>query len=326
VASATCRSSTARGSAASSRAAISAAWSRPASTRKPASGSASERLPARTRAAAFWQVPADELRARSGAGADGLSAREAARRLAAAGRNVQAHGRARSLAGRLGRRLLEPLVAILVAAAILSGIFGDWVGTAIIVAIVAGSTILDVVQERRAQDAADALRRSVAVRTRVRRDGRVVAIDAADVVVGDVVLLGAGDLVPADGIVLSATAAHVDQALLTGEPYPVEKRPGPSGAAELADAFDAVFGGTTVTAGEIAMLVVAAGAGTRLGGIAAALDGAEPPTAFAVGLHGLGILILRLTVFLVLFVLLAHLASQRPFLDPSSSRWRWRSA
>jgi Mg2+-importing ATPase len=110
-------------------------------------------------------------------------------------------------------------------------------------------------------------------------------------------------------------AAHVDQALLTGEPYPVEKRPGPSGAAELADAFDAVFGGTTVTAGEIAMLVVAAGAGTRLGGIAAALDGAEPPTAFAVGLHGLGILILRLTVFLVLFVLLAHLASQRPFLE-----------
>ncbi len=231
------------------------------------------------------------------------------------GGNAPRHPARRSIAARLAHRLAEPLVAILVVAALLAGFLGDWASTAIIVAIVAGSTVLDILQERRAQDAAEALRRSVALRASVRRDGRLVEIDAAEIVPGDVVRLGAGDLVPADGVVLAATAARVDQALLTGEPYPVEKRPGPSGAAELADAHDALFGGTTVTAGEIEMLVVATGAHTRLGGIEAALDGEETPTAFTRGLRGLGLLILRLTVFLVLFVLLTHLASQRPFLE-----------
>ena len=263
----------------------------------------------------FWAVPAEELIAALGTSRDGLAAAEAARRLAACGRNQMEEAPRRRLLARIGRRLAEPLVAILLVAATLSGAMGDWASFLIILAILAASIALDVAQEHRAEAAAEALKRSVAVRSRVRRGGRLTEVPAEEIVPGDVVALRAGDLVPADGIVLESRAAHTDEALLTGEPYPVEKRPGPSGAATPAEAHDALFGGTALVSGEAVMLVVATGARTRFGGIAAALRAEAPPTAFERGLHALGLLILRLTVFLVLFVLLAHLAAGRPAVE-----------
>lgn len=106
--------------------------------------------------------------------------------------------------------------------------------------------------------------------------------------------LKAGDLVPADGIVLASRAAHANEALLTGEPYPVEKRPGPAETSVPAEAFSALFGDGPRQR-EATMLVVATGPRTRFGGIAAALEAEEPPTAFQRGLHALRVLILRLT-------------------------------
>jgi len=97
---------------------------------------------------------------------------------------------------------------------------------------------------------------------------------------GDIVELAAGDLVPADGIVLASHAAHTNESLLTGEPYPVEKRPGPCSAKYPAEAYNALFGGTAMVSGGATMLVVATGAGTRFGGIAAALQSDRPPTPF----------------------------------------------
>ena len=107
----------------------------------------------------------------------------------------------------------------------------------------------------------------------------------------------------------------MNEALLTGEPYPVAKRPGVSRGATPAEAANAVFSGTAMVAGAATMLVVATGPATKLGGVAAALAARRPATAFERGLRGLGLLILRLTVFLVLFVLLAHLAFHRPPLE-----------
>ena len=103
--------------------------------------------------------------------------------------------------------------------------------------------------------------------------------------------------------------------MLTGEPYAVEKRPGPCTGQGLSEAFNALFGGTSIVSGEASMVVVATGAATRFGGIAAALNSSEPPTAFERGLHRFGVLILRLTGFLVLFVLMAHLAFGRSALE-----------
>jgi Mg2+-importing ATPase len=263
----------------------------------------------------FWTVPEDAMIARLASGRAGLATTEADRRLAVTGPNTVADRPRRELAAKVGRRLIEPLVAILLVAALVSGLTGDWPGFAIIVCIVAVSVCLDVVQEHRAELASHRLRDSVAVRASVRRDGTVVSLPVERIVPGDVVELTAGALVPADGIVLDSHGGLANEALLTGEPYPVAKHGGTSEAVAPAGAFNALFAGTAFVAGTATMLVVTTGHATRLGGVAASLAVRRPPTAFEKGLHGLGVLIVRLTAFLVLFVLLAHLGFHRPPLE-----------
>lgn len=263
----------------------------------------------------FWATPQDTMLQRLASAPEGLTSEEAERRLLEAGPNTVADRPKLEIAAKIGRRLIEPLVAILLVAALVSGITGDWPGFAIILCIVAVSVGLDVVQEHRAELAAERLRDSVAVKALVRRDGQVISLPVDRIVPGDMVDLAPGCLVPADGILLESRGAQANEALLTGEPYPVAKHTGTCEATSPADAFNAVFAGTAFVAGAASMLVIATGHATRLGGVAASLAVRRPPTAFEKGLHGLGLLILRLTAFLVLFVLLAHLGFQRPPLE-----------
>lgn len=179
----------------------------------------------------------------------GLSSQEAAQRLADSGRNTAIEQTRRKLIAKIGKRLLEPLIAILIVAALASGATGDCASFGIILAILSISVALDVTQEHRAETAAEALKHSVAVRSQVRRDGSPVSLPVEEIVPGGIVMLRAGDLVPAGGIVLDSQAAHTNEALLTGEPFPVEKRPGPSDAATPAEAFNALFGVSIPRAG-----------------------------------------------------------------------------
>lgn len=257
---------------------------------------------------AFWTRSNGDLLQALAARPEGLTSADAAARLARHGANLAVVGIHRSLLLRLGRRLAEPLIAILLIAAAVSGATGDWQSCVIIALIVAVSIVLDVVQEQKAEAAVDALRRSVAITARLRRDGRLQDLPVREIVPGDVVALRAGDLVPADGVILSGNGTLANEAILTGEPYPAEKRVGPAPGPSPADACNALFGGTSITGGEAAMLVVATGGATRFGAIAASVQDASPPTAFERGVHRLGMLILRLTGFLVLFVLLTQLA------------------
>jgi Mg2+-importing ATPase len=237
----------------------------------------------------------------------GLTSAEAAARLARDGPNVIDTRRHQSLVAKIARRVAEPLVAILLISAAISGGMGDWQSFAVIVLIVALSIILDVFQEHKAESSIAALQRSIAVTATVRRDGLPVELPVRDIVRGDVVELRGGDLVPADGIVLASRAAIANEAILTGEPYPVEKSPETSKSPSIADATNALFAGTTIVGGEAIMLVQRIGGKTSFGAIAASVQTREPPTSFERGLHGLGVLILRLTAFLVLFVLLTQL-------------------
>ncbi|MBY0560474.1 magnesium-translocating P-type ATPase [Hyphomicrobium sp.] len=255
----------------------------------------------------FWTSLNDEVFLALGARPEGLTSVEAGARLARYGPNIAVASVRRSLVLKLMRRLTEPLIAILLIAGAISGALGDWQSFVIIVVIVLFSVALDMVQEQKAESAVDALKRSVAVRASVRRDGQTVELPVADIVPGDVVELHAGDLVPADGIIIGTRAALANEAILTGEPYPVEKRLGPCEGLSPADAFNALFGGTSLVGGEAVMLVVATGGATRFGAIAASIQEMAPPTAFEQGVHSLGMLILRLTGFLVLFVLLTQL-------------------
>jgi Mg2+-importing ATPase len=264
---------------------------------------------------AFWCRPLDTLLAETQSRAAGLTAAEAAERLARVGPNAVVEAPRRRLALKVAKRFAEPLVAILLVAAAISGFTGDIASFAIISTVIVLSIVLDIVQEHRAEQAADALRRSVAIHADALRDGGVVSVPVEQLVPGDVVELRAGDLVPADGVIAESRNLHVNEALMTGEPYPVEKRAGDCAAKEAADAFNALFAATSVVSGDAKMLVVATGRATRFGDIAASLAGAEPPSAFERGIHRLGLLIMRLTVFLVLFVLLVQFASGRSVME-----------
>jgi Mg2+-importing ATPase len=179
------------------------------------------------------------------------------------------------------------------------------------------STALDTVQEHRAEEASERLKVSVALKERVLRDGQETIVPARDLVPGDVVLLSAGDLVPADGYIIEARDFLVNEALLTGESYPVEKHNAPEGvkSAMVADANNAAFVGSSVISGSAGLLVSATGRATQLGQISGTLRRAPPPGALEQGTCGFGMLIVRMTEILVLFVLLINLLFQRPLLQ-----------
>lgn len=260
----------------------------------------------------FWRSAASELITLLRTSEGGLSSAEAHNRLAIAGPNILFQKPSRRLAVDLARRLGNPLVLMLLAASIVAGATGEMTSFIMIVAMVLLSTTLDMVQERRAEATAAALRESIALTAQTLRDGTAVALSVRDLVPGDVVVLSAGDLVPADGVVLSANAAQVNQAALTGEPFPVEKSPQVEPGASMAEADNLLLHGSSMIGGSATMLVVETGDRTHFGGIARSLGDEQPPTAFERGIHKLGLLIVRMTIFLVLFVILAHLALGRP--------------
>ena len=265
--------------------------------------------PART---PWWLGPAPASQA-----CTGLTSVQALQRLRQSGPNAWVRRTARPAWRELLRRLANPLVLVLLAASAVSAASGEFANFAIIAAIVAFSVLLDFTQANRAERAIERLRASQALHSTVLRDGRAQQVPVADLVPGDVVLLAAGERVPADGRIVSAHDFFVNQGLLTGEPYPVEKSPQqlPEGAVELQQAVNAVFAGSTVVSGGARLLVAATGGATALGGVAHAVAAEPPPTAFERTLNRFAWMLTRVTLAMVLFVMLVNLALQRPLLD-----------
>jgi len=265
----------------------------------------------------FWQISLSELKGRIGASEVGLDSVEATARLARFGPNTLEARRRYSLLLKVLSRFRNPLVLVLLFAASISAVTGDIVSFGIVSTLVALSVLLDSVQEYRAEQAAEGLRVSVALHERVLRDGCEVTIRADEVVPGDIVLLAAGDLVPSDGRILEARDFFVNEALLTGESYPTEKRAAADGiqSPEVAEATNAAFMGTSVISGSAKLLTCATGKATQLGEISGTLRHTPPPAALEKGIYEFGMLIVRLTVLLVLFVLLINVLFHRPLLQ-----------
>ncbi|WP_445370814.1 magnesium-translocating P-type ATPase [Methylomonas sp. HW2-6] len=267
--------------------------------------------------ACWWLQSASQLRTARANDRDGLSSSEAKAKLAEFGPNLFRDRQQQSLLLQFLARFKNPLVILLLVASAISAFIGEITNFVIISVMVLLSVTLDFVQEHRAGKAAESLRHSVSVKARVMRDGKPIDVPVADVVPGDVALLSAGDMVPADGLLMEACDLFVKQALLTGEAYPIEKHPGelPADATELQDASNAVFMGTTVISGSATMRVIKTGTGTAIGAIADSLTRQSPPTSFEVGTHRFGLLIMRLTVLLVMFVLLVNAYLGKPWLE-----------
>jgi Mg2+-importing ATPase len=266
---------------------------------------------------AFWQTPLDELERQLGASANGLSSTEAVARLLRYGANALDSRQKYSFLLKVLNRFRNPLVLILLAAAVISGFTGDIASLGIISTMVLLSVLLDSAQEYRAEQAAEQLKISVALKEQVLRDGREVTIRADQLVPGDVVVLAAGDMVPADGRLLEARDFFVNEGLLTGESYPTEKRVAVEGIVnvDVAQAANAAFMGTSVVSGSAKLLLCKTGNATQLGEISATLRHTPPPAALERGVYEFGILIVRLTVLLVLFVLLVNTFFHRPLLE-----------
>ena len=258
-----------------------------------------------------------DLEAQLGAGPDGLSSADAAARRLRYGPNTLEERRRLSVFLKFLSRFRNPLVLILLVAAVISALTGDLTSFIIISTIVLTSAVLDTVQEHRAEEAAERLKISVALREKVLRDGREITAPAAELVPGDVVLLAAGDLVPADGRLLEARDFFVNEALLTGESYPAEKRASDDGvdSPEVASATNAAFMGSSVMNGSARLMVCSTGLATQLGQISSSLRRAPPPSALDRGTYRFGMLIVRFTEILVLFVLLINLLFHRPWLE-----------
>jgi Mg2+-importing ATPase len=247
----------------------------------------------------------------------GLSSAEAKVRLAKYGLNVFREKKEKSLAIQYLVRFKNPLVLILLFASVVSAFTGEITNFLIISLMILLSVTLDFVQEYRANVAAEKLKLSVSLRALVVRDNKPLEVVATQIVPGDIVLLSAGDLIPADGIILEARDFFVRQSLLTGEAYPVEKQPvtPPNTATDIQEATNAVFMGTSVVSGSAHVLVVKTGADTAIGTIADSISQPSKPTSFDVGTRKFGLLIMRLTIFMVMFVLLVNAYFHKPWLE-----------
>jgi Mg2+-importing ATPase len=245
----------------------------------------------------------------------GLDGAAVAARQATFGPNALASHGARLLPV-LGRQLKSPLLGLLVAAAVASYFVGERSGAVIIGAIVALSVGLGSVNEYRAERAADALHAQLHHETSVVRDGAKARVDVLDLVPGDVVEMVLGDIVLADLRLLATTDLACDESVLTGESLPVEKDPAavPVGTV-LAELTGCALMGTVVHAGSGVGVVVATGAATEFGAIAAGLGTHQLDTAFQIGLRRFSLLLAYVAGALTTTIFVINIALHRPLID-----------
>ena len=216
---------------------------------------------------------------------EGLSNAEVQRRAAQYGRNRLKEGRKTPLIKRFLQQLADPMIIILLAAALISGVTSVLQGESmadvfIILIVVIINAVLNVLQESKAEKAVASLQEMSAATSKVLRDGRQQTVASEALVPGDVILLEAGDAVPADARVIEAASLKVEEAALTGESVPVTKQTEPlkeenGRAVPLGDRSNMVYMGSTVAYGRGKAVITQTGMQTEMGKIADALDKAE---------------------------------------------------
>ncbi|MFW5681334.1 MAG: cation-translocating P-type ATPase, partial [Pseudomonadota bacterium] len=260
----------------------------------------------------------EEVLAALGTSDRGLGSGEAKARLQAHGPNQLPEPERPSAIARFLGHFNHLLIYVLLAAAATTAALGHYVDTAVILGVVVVNAVIGFIQEGRAERAMDAIRRMLAPQSAVLRDGRRCKVESAEVVPGDIVLLEPGERVPADLRLTQARGLRVEEAILTGESVPAEKRVGPVAAeAALGDRRSMAFSGTFVVAGSARGVVVATGNETEIGRISDMLAGVHrltTPLIRQMDAFAKWITILILLIALVLLVY-GYFVGHLPFVE-----------
>lgn len=266
--------------------------------------------------AAYWSVPRDGLLTALESTPRGLTSREAAARLDKYGPNALVVSQQFTTLRLLLKQFTSPLVLILIFAAIVSIFVGEWTDAAVILSIVIASALITFWQEYTASNVVAKLRERLTHRVNVLRDGKAAKVPVETVVPGDVVLLSAGSLIPADGVVLKTEDFYVNQAVLTGETFPVDKAPGEVAAnASMPERTNCVFMGTSARSGKAEVLITRTGAMTSYGEIADQLGRQAPETEFERGIRQFGLMLTRIMVALILVAFAINVLMAKPPID-----------
>jgi P-type Mg2+ transporter len=264
----------------------------------------------------FWSLGVADLLSSLAASRDGLTTEDAGRRLAEYGPNTLGAATNGHVMRLLVRQFGSPIVLLLIGAACLSLLLHDSTDGAIILAIVAVSGVLGFWQEYHAASIVAALLSKVELRATVIRDRRETPVPITAVVPGDVVCVSAGSGIPADCRVIDSRDLFVDEAVLTGESFPVEKSDVQlPPATPLGRRGNTLFMGTHAVSGTAHAVVVQTGKETEFGRLSARVHVEPPPTEFERGLRRFGYFLIEVTLLLVTMIFAFNVYLHKPVLD-----------
>lgn len=241
----------------------------------------------------------------------GLTDAEVQTRRAKFGSNGLTSSERFSVLKQLGRAFGNPLLWIVIGAAIISFFVGQKTNAIILVFMVLLSVTLDYINTSRSESAIKLLATRVVTKASVMRNGQRVELPLADLVPDDVVLLSAGDVLPADGLLLSSRDFFVNQSALTGESLPVEKMVGQPTTPLSPNDAHAVFLGTSAISGYAVMKITATAKHTAYGAIVARLETQDDLTDFDKGLRQFSVFLMRLTIAMVVLVFVLNMLAHR---------------
>lgn len=248
----------------------------------------------------------------------GLMSTEAEKRMAEYGPNQLNKGKSKSLLVKFLEQFKDFMIIVLLAAAVISGIFGDITDSIIILVVVILNAILGVFQEAKAEEAINALREMSSPEAHVKRDGTVVSLKSDQLVVGDVVLLEAGNIVPADLRLIEVASLQIEESGLTGESVPVDKDLTiiEDAKAGIGDRTNMAFMNSNVTYGRGEGIVVGTGMNTEVGGIAKMLASTdETMTPLQKNLNRLGKYLTVAILIIAVIIFVVGLLNGRGWLD-----------
>jgi len=264
----------------------------------------------------FWHLGKDEVLHLLSADENGLNDQQVAQRLKTYGINTIRETNQRSSLLLFLSQFKSPITILLIVAALLSLGLGDVTNTIIILIILFISSLLSFWQESGAANAAKELLKMVHLHCTILRNGQKEELPIENVVPGDIISLTAGDVIPADSLLINSQELFVDEAVFTGETYPVEKNCGILPVdTPLSERSNVLLMGAHIISGKATAIVVKTGRLTEFGKISAGLLERSPETDFERGIRRFGYLLMEITLLLVITIFAINVFLHRPVLD-----------